>query len=49
MLKSRLCNYSDAYIHVKETITVPNTGNTAAPNNVKKKGISKTFAPLLVA
>ena len=49
MLKSRLCNYSDAYIHVKETITVPNTGNTAAPNNVKKKEYLKLFTPLLVA
>ena len=25
MIKSSLCNYSDAYIHVKGTITIPNT------------------------
>ena len=33
MLKSSLCDYSDAYITVKGTITVPNTGTAAAPNN----------------
>ena len=33
MLKSRLCNYSDMYIAVKETITVPNTGTATAPRN----------------
>ena len=31
MIRSSLCNYSDAYILVKGTITVTNT--TAAPNN----------------
>ena len=36
MLKSVLCDYSDAYILVKETITVANTGTTAAPNNIGK-------------
>ena len=29
-LKSILCNYRDAYILVKETITVPGVGATAA-------------------
>ena len=30
MLRSGLCDYSDAYIFVKGTITVPNTWTTAA-------------------
>ena len=37
MLKSRLCGYSDAYIHVKGTIIVTNTGESASPNNGDKK------------
>ena len=32
-LKSSLCDYSDAYILVKGTITVNNTGTAAAPYN----------------
>ena len=35
MLKSSLCDYSDAYILVTGTITVPNTGTAANPNNRK--------------
>ena len=46
MLKSNLCNYSDAYILVKGTITVNNTGRAAAPNNRNKKVIFKNCAPL---
>ena len=46
MIKSMLCNYSDAYIHVKATITVPNTAAAAAPaNNTNKKAIFKNCAP----
>ena len=41
MLKSSLCDYSDAYIFVKSTITVP---NTAAANN-RKNIIIKNYAP----
>ena len=37
MIKSSLCDYSDAYIHVQGTITVSNTGAGAAPNNRNKK------------
>ena len=37
MLTSSLCDYSDAYILVKGTITVKNTGAAAAPNNRNKK------------
>ena len=36
MLKSSLCDYSDAYIHVRGTITVNNTAaEGAAANNNK--------------
>ena len=46
MLKSSLCDYSDAYILVKGTITVPNTA--AADGNINsanKKVILKNYAP----
>ena len=33
MLRSSLCDYSDAYIHFKETITVINTASQGQPNN----------------
>ena len=45
MLKSILCDYSDAYILVKGTITVNNIGRAAAPNNRNKKVIFKNCAP----
>ena len=48
MLKSSLCDYSDAYILVKETITVNNT--TAAEvnaNNINKKVIFEKYAPFI--
>ena len=44
MLRSSLCDYSDAYILVKGTITVNNTGTAAAPNNTNKKVIFKNCA-----
>ena len=45
MLKSSLCDYSDAYILVKGTITANNTAaQGAAANNTKKK-IFKNCAP----
>ena len=48
MVRSNLCNYSDAYIHVKGTVEVTNTAaQGAAPNNRKKKVIFKTFAPFI--
>ena len=37
MIKSNLWDYNDAYIHVKGTMEVPNTGTTVAPNNRHKK------------
>ena len=45
-LKSSLCDYSDAYILVKGTITVNNTAaQGAAANNTNKKVIFKNCAP----
>ena len=44
-IKSSLCDYSDAYIHVKRTITVPNTGGSAAVNITNKKVILKNCPP----
>ena len=46
MLKPSLCDYSDAYILVKGTITVNNTAaQGAAANNTNKKAIFKNCAP----
>ena len=46
MLRSSLCDYSDAYILVKGNITVNNTaGAGAAANNINKKVIFKNCAP----
>ena len=47
MIGSNLCDYSDVYIHVKETITVSNiAAQGAAPNNRNKKLIFKNCAPV---
>ena len=46
MLKSSLCDYSDAYVLVKGTISVNNTAaGGAAANNANKKVIFKKCAP----
>ena len=46
MLRSSLCDYSDAYILVKGNITVNNTAaDGAAANNKNKKVILKNCAP----
>ena len=46
MLKSSLCDYSDAYIRVRGTIIVNNTAaEGAAANNNIKKVIFKSCAP----
>ena len=46
MLRSSLCDYSDAYILVKGNITVNNTAaEGAAANNTDKKVIFKNCAP----
>ena len=36
ILKFSLCDYSNAHIHIKVIITIPNIGTAAAPNNRKK-------------
>ena len=49
MLKSSLCDYSDAYIHVKGTITVNNSAVApAAANNANRKVIFKNCAPFTI-
>ena len=45
MVKSSLCDYSDAYILVKGNISVNNTGTATAPTNRNKKLIFKNCAP----
>ena len=46
MIRSNLCDYSDAYIQVKATITVPNTAVAAAlVINTNQKVIFKNCAP----
>ena len=46
MLRSSLCDYSDAYILVKGNITVNNNAAVgAAANNTGKKVISKNCTP----
>ena len=46
MLRSSLCDYSDAHILVKGNITVNNTASEgAAANNTNKKVIFKNCAP----
>ena len=45
MLRSSLCDYSDAYILLKGNITVNNTAAGAATNNTNKKVIFKNCAP----
>ena len=48
MLRSSLCDYSDAYILVKRNISVNNTaGADAAANNANKKLIFKNYAPFI--
>ena len=50
MLKSTLCDYSDAYILVKGTITVNNTAAADADaNNANKKVIYKNCSYSLIA
>ena len=45
MIRSGLCDYSDPYIYVKGTITMPNMAATgAAVNNTYKKVIFKNCA-----
>ena len=43
MLKSSLCNYSDAYILVKGTITITGAGADAAARNADNRNKHVTF------
>ena len=46
MIRSSLCDYSDAYMLVKGTVTIPNaTAAGVAVNNTNKKVIFKNYAP----
>ena len=46
MIRSNLCDYSDVYILVKETIGVPNTATEgAAVNNTNKEVVFKNCVP----
>ena len=48
MTRSSLCDYSDAYIHVKWTLTILNTAaRGSAANSAYKKGIFKNCAPFV--
>ena len=50
MLKSSLCDYSDAYILVKGTITITGTGDDAAAtraDEINKGVIFKNCAPFI--
>ena len=48
MLRSSLCDYSDAYILVKGNVTVNNTAaDGAAANNTNEKVIFKNCAPFI--
>ena len=46
MLRSSLCDYSDAYILVKRTVTVLNTGTAATLIIETKKVIFKNCTPI---
>ena len=49
MLRSSLCDYSDAYVHVKGTITINNTAAADDDaNNTNKKVIFKNCAPFTI-
>ena len=45
MLKTNLCDYSNAYICNKGIITIPNTGTTAATSVRSMKWICNNCAP----
>ena len=39
MSRSSLCDYSDAYIHAKGTVTIPNTRTAAAAADNRNKNV----------
>ena len=46
MIRSSLCDYSNVYILVRGTITLPNTGTAVAPDNRNKKVIFKKLSSI---
>ena len=48
MIRLKVYNYGDAYIHVKRTISISNTSTAAAPNNANKKIILKSYTPFTI-
>ena len=48
MLKPSLCDYTDAHILAKGTVTIPNTGTAANPNHNNNKVIFKNCVPFTV-
>ena len=49
MIRSNLCDYSDAYVHLKRTIIVPDTSaQVAAANNRNKTVIFKNCAAFII-
>ena len=50
IIKSNICDYGDAQIHVKVSMAVPNAAADTAPvNNSNKKVIFKVVLHLLIA
>ena len=49
MLRSSLCDHSDAYIPVKGTIVIANTGTQESLNNRNKKVYLRIALHLLIA
>ena len=45
MLKANLCNYSNVYIRVKQTITIRNTGTAAATSIRNMKILFNNCSP----
>ena len=45
IMRSKLCHYSEAYILVKGTTKIRNTGTDIAPNNRNQRVISKICTP----
>ena len=45
LLKSSLCDYSNAYITVKWTVKVKDTGTATAPNNRNKEAVFENCPP----
>ena len=45
MLKSNLCDFSDAYRYIQGTVAIQNTGTAGTPNNRNKNLIFKNFVP----